>query len=111
VLRPTRKWFGPFPFEKLTGFSANGRPPDGHSPASFVVLKRFAPLVDGLLVPNPDSPVDLARWRESSWPTKSPTNGGAGRRRVPLRDQMAGAKGLASSPPSAISNPGWAGRL
>ena len=65
VLKTYEEWFGPFPFEKLTVVQRQWPTAGGHSPASFVVLNDLPRSVDGLLVPNPDSPVDLARWRES----------------------------------------------
>jgi hypothetical protein len=58
-------WFGPYPFEKLTVVQRQWPTAGGHSPASFVVLNDLPRMIDGLLVPNPDSPVDLSRWRES----------------------------------------------
>ena len=65
VLKTYEGWFGPFPFEKLTVVQRQWPAAGGHSPASFVVLNDLPRSVDGLLVPNPDSPVDLSRWRES----------------------------------------------
>ncbi len=56
--------FGEFPFEKLDlvrrVWSATG----GHSPASFIVLNDLPDIINQGIRPNPDSPVNLSRWKD-----------------------------------------------
>ncbi|MBM3292947.1 MAG: hypothetical protein FJY82_00320 [Candidatus Aminicenantes bacterium] len=65
VLAAYEGWFGPFPYEKLTVLQRIWPTGGGHSPASFVVLNEL-PRTPDLMTPiaNPDSPVDLSRFRE-----------------------------------------------
>jgi len=65
VLKTFEEWFGPYPFEKLTIVQRQWPTAGGHSPASFVVLNELPRTIDGFMVVNPESPVDLSRWRES----------------------------------------------
>ena len=65
ILEAYESWFGPYPFEKLAVFQRFWPTSGGHSPASFVVLNEIpktAELVSSAV--NPDSPVDLSRFRE-----------------------------------------------
>jgi hypothetical protein len=65
ILKTFEGWFGPFPFEKLTIVQRQWPTAGGHSPASFIVLNELPRTSDGFMVANPNSPVDLSRWKES----------------------------------------------
>jgi hypothetical protein len=64
ILERYERWFGPYPYEKLDLVQRSWPTTGGHSPASFVVLNELPRTLDGRLVPNPDSPVELFRYRE-----------------------------------------------
>ncbi|MBM3310370.1 MAG: hypothetical protein FJY80_02565 [Candidatus Aminicenantes bacterium] len=65
ILGAYEGWFGPYPFEKLAVFQRFWPTSGGHSPASFVVLNEIPKNTElGTSVVNPDSPVDLSRFRE-----------------------------------------------
>jgi len=65
ILAAYEPWFGTFPYEKMTVLQRYWPTSGGHSPASFVVLNEL-PRTSDLATPiiNPDSPVDLSRFRE-----------------------------------------------
>jgi hypothetical protein len=64
ILDSFERWFGPYPFEKLDLVQRSWPTSGGHSPASFVILNELPRTSSGRLVPNPDSPVELFRYRE-----------------------------------------------
>ena len=65
ILEAYESWFGPYPFEKLAVFQRFWPTSGGHSPASFVVLNEIPKTAElGSSAVNPDSPVDLSRFRE-----------------------------------------------
>jgi hypothetical protein len=60
--------FGPFPYENLRIIQRLWPTAGGHSPASFIVMNELPRSPDGhlsgTLIMNPNSPVDLAQWKE-----------------------------------------------
>ncbi len=64
ILKSYEQWFGTYPYEKLDLVQRAWPTTGGHSPASFVILNELPRTPDGRLVPNPDSPVELFRYRE-----------------------------------------------
>ena len=66
ILASYERWFGPYPYEKLDIVQRAWPTTGGHSPASFVILNELPRTTEGRLVPNPDSPVELFRYREYS---------------------------------------------
>ncbi len=65
VFAAFEEWFGPYPFEKLSIVQRTWPQLGGHSPASFIILNEL-PRVETALAANPQSPVDLSRWREGT---------------------------------------------
>jgi hypothetical protein len=63
VLECYERWFGPYPYEKLDLVQRSWPTAGGHSPASFIILNELPRTPEGRLVPNPDSPVELFRYR------------------------------------------------
>jgi len=64
IVRKYEKWFGPYPYEKLSVIERLWSTSGGHSPASFVVLNERPRRPDDPIMMNPNSPVDLSRFRE-----------------------------------------------
>jgi len=64
VLDCFTRWFGPYPYETLSIVQRSWPTSGGHSPASFVVLNELPRTGEGRLVPDPESPVELSRYRE-----------------------------------------------
>ncbi|MCJ7563039.1 MAG: hypothetical protein MUP52_00425 [Candidatus Aminicenantes bacterium] len=64
IVENYEKWFGSYPYEKLGVVQRLWPTGGGHSPASFVVLNEMPRTPDRPLQVNPDSPVDLSRYRE-----------------------------------------------
>ncbi|MGB8953341.1 MAG: M1 family aminopeptidase [Candidatus Aminicenantales bacterium] len=56
--------FGPFPYEKLDVVIRSWNTGGGHSPASFIVINELPQRTENGIFLNPDSPVNLTRWRE-----------------------------------------------
>lgn len=63
VIQFYEELFGPFPFEKLAIVQRLWNTGGGHSPASFIVLNELPRGTEVGLYINPDSPVDLSRWK------------------------------------------------
>ncbi len=64
ILEYYRSIFGEFPFEKLDLVRRIWSAAGGHSPASFIVLNDLPDIISQNLRPNPESPVNLSRWKE-----------------------------------------------
>jgi hypothetical protein len=65
IVESYERWFGPYPFEKLTVLQRLWTTSGGHSPASFLVLnepRRSTEVISTVV--NTDSPVDLSRYGE-----------------------------------------------
>lgn len=64
IVENYEKWFGAFPYGKLSVVQRLWPISGGHSPASFVVLNELPRTPDSPLIVNSNSPVDLSRRRE-----------------------------------------------
>jgi len=64
ILQNYEDWFGPYPYERLSVVQRLWSTSGGHSPASFVVLNELPRTPDSTMVINPNSPVEIARFKE-----------------------------------------------
>jgi aminopeptidase N len=64
ILENYEKWFGAYPYEKLSVIQRLWPTSGGHSPASFVILNELPRTLESPSTVNADSPVDLSRWKE-----------------------------------------------
>jgi len=64
IVRVYEQIFGPYPYEKLSIIQRVWPTAGGHSPASFVVLNELPKKPDSILMSDPQSPVDLPRYKE-----------------------------------------------
>jgi hypothetical protein len=65
ILQTYERLFGPYPYETLTVLQRVWPTGGGHSPAAFVVLNELPKTTEiGPTLINPDSPIDLLRFRE-----------------------------------------------
>jgi len=65
ILKTYQQMFGPYPYEKLSVVQRYWNTGGGYSPPGFIILNHLPFSAEpGLILLNPDSPVDISYWKE-----------------------------------------------